>query len=127
MPLKKFLSQIGIVTLLAILTAFLLHLSPRLASNALLSWMGIAFYLIFCLLVYFIASWAAHQPQKSLFTGLSLLITIAKMGFSVIVVGIYFKIYEPTERLFVVPFLIIYVIYTIYETYFLMKLSRVNT
>ncbi len=126
MPFKKFLAQLGTVTLFAAFVVLLLHLSQRLAVNALLSWVAIAFYSLFCLCVYALAMWASRLPQPQLFTGLTLLTTVGKMGLSVIVVAIYYQAVLPTERLFVIPFLVVYVIYTVFDTYFMMKLSWVN-
>ena len=126
MPLPKFLSQLASVTAVACVAVLLLHLFDRLATNALLSWIAIAFYTSFCLTLYFMAQLAAKAPQKQLFTALTLMTTVGKMGLSVLVVVLYYRVVEPQEPLFVIPFLVVYVIYTIYETYFMMKLSRVN-
>ena len=126
MPPKKFYTQLAVVSIVSIIVAILLHLSPALAANALLSWVAIAFYTLFCIAVFLAASYATRVEEKKFFTALTLLITVTKMLLSVIVVLVYHQLVLPTERLFVVPFLIVYVLYTIFETYFLMKLSRVN-
>jgi hypothetical protein len=39
------------------------------------------------------------------------------------VVGVYYKLYKPTDKYFLLPFLLVYLIFTIFETYFLLKQS----
>lgn len=67
-----------------------------------------------------------NNRNKNDFSRLVLGFTGFKMMFSVALVFIYQAVAEPTSRWFVIPFLIIYILYTIFETYFLMRLGRMT-
>jgi hypothetical protein len=49
-----------------------------------------------------------------------------KMALCLFVIVGYFKLAEPSSKMYAIPFLIVYLIFTIFETYFMMKLSKVK-
>ena len=67
---------------------------------------------------------ASFSKNKNAFTSVILMTTMAKMFLAILIIVIYVKVFEPDSRMFVFPFLGIYLIYTIFETYFMMKANQ---
>jgi len=74
--------------------------------------------------MFFFGKRAATSSNRNAFTSLILAITAIKMFVAIGAVFIYVSIARPTSRTFVIPFLIVYFIYTVYETYMLTALGR---
>ena len=66
----------------------------------------------------------AKSSNKSLFTGMVLGFTFGKIFLSIVVVIGYFKFGNPPSRLFILPFFIVYLIFTIFETYIMMQVGK---
>ena len=73
--------------------------------------------------MYFLSHRAALSSDKNLFLQQVLLTTFMKMGLCIIVIIGYFKLAHPSSKMYAIPFLMVYLIFTIFETYFMMKLS----
>jgi len=50
--------------------------------------------------------------------------TVGKMLISVLVIFAYIQLAQPAGKLFILPFFGIYLAFTAYETYFMMKLGK---
>ena len=85
---------------------------------------SLVFYTLFSYLLYVFAAKAAKSPDINAFTAVSIYSIAIKMALSIILVFIYFKIKSPSDRNFLVPFFIIYLSFTIFETWFMMRLSK---
>ncbi|MFN7119239.1 MAG: hypothetical protein ACK4TA_20740, partial [Saprospiraceae bacterium] len=112
------------ITLLTALLLLALHQLPSLQAYLHFSWWSLAFFVFFCILTYLIAYRAVHRKNKFAFINAALVLTFIKMLLCVVVVGAYIKLANPPSRLFILPFLGIYVVYTIFETYFMMKIGK---
>ena len=69
---------------------------------------------------------AAMSDNKNDFTNAVLGFTVGKMFLAILVILGYSLLAQPPDKLFIIPFFAIYLIYTIFETYFMMKLGRMN-
>jgi hypothetical protein len=56
-----------------------------------------------------------------------MMIIIVKMLVCVLIVAVYLKIVAPESKLFVLPFLVIYLIFTIFEVIVLERIARAET
>lgn len=50
--------------------------------------------------------------------------TFGKIFFSLFLVIIYNHIAQPSSKVFIIPFFIVYLIFTIFETYLMMQLGQ---
>lgn len=119
-----FFRQLTLLTLLVALFLLLLYQLPALYTYANFSWLSLGFFVLLSIVTYFIGYRAVLQKNKFAFINAALGITFIKMLLCVVIVGTYIKIVNPPSRLFILPFLGIYVIYTIFETYFMMKIGK---
>lgn len=121
---------------------FLLYLfiSILLASAALIflnefeayqpyKWVGIISILFFVFLsaaLYFILRKFVYHPDRQLFISGTIGNMFLKMVLSITLLLVYYYVSAPQDGLFVVPFLIVYVIFTIFETIFMVRLADEN-
>ena len=62
--------------------------------------------------------------NKNLFGSIALSVTLAKIIVSILLVVIYFKLYPEISNWFILPFFLIYLYFTIYETFALIQIGR---
>lgn len=91
-----------------------------------ISTVSLIFFNLLSIVVFHLGLRMIKSRNKNDFSRLVLGFTGFKMMLSIAVVFIYQSVAEPTDRWFVIPFLLIYVVYTIFETYFLMRLGRMT-
>lgn len=66
---------------------------------------------------------AVNSTNKNIFIQTVMVNIFVKMVSILMIVVIYYKIYDPKEKVIIIPFLIIYLIYSVFETYFSYKLA----
>jgi hypothetical protein len=124
---KNFLLQLTIISVISFLLLFLLNKLPQFAPFQAFSYLSCISFVLFSAMMYFLAARAAVSSDKNLFLQQVLLTTSAKMALCIFVIVGYFKLAEPSSKMYAIPFLIVYLIFTIFETYFMMKLSKVKS
>ncbi len=126
MTTQRFFFQLATVAAGASWALFLLNQLENLQSHSSFSWLFLAFFTVLSIGMYFAGKKAAGSKNKNDFTSVALGFTIAKLFCVVLIVFFYNKIVQPESNLFILPFLVIYVIFTIYETYFMMQLGKMH-
>lgn len=121
-----FFSKLGFLSLTLGLMLFGLHQFPAFQPHYLLSWVSCIFFVVFSILIYAIGYKAANHEDKHLFTSVILGFVFGKMFLSILMLVIYHKIVQPTDNLFLAPFFIVYLVYTVFETYFMIKLGKIR-
>ncbi len=66
----------------------------------------------------------AKSSNKGLFTGVVIFSTFGKIFLSFLVVIGYYELGEPTSKIFLLPFFIVYLIFTVFETYLMMQIGQ---
>jgi hypothetical protein len=123
---SRFLLSLGTVSGCTAIGLFLLNRLPGFQIHALFAWGTFAFFVLFTLLAFWYGSMAARSTNKHQFTNAFMVLTMIKMLFSLMIIVGYFFLAKPANKLFIVPFFGIYLIYTIFETALLMRLGRSN-
>ena len=124
---SRFFTQLSFVSLGIIILIFALNLVPIFQTFQSLTWISFIFFLSLSVLMYFIGHTSANSSNKNSFLRIVMVTTFLKMFLCVGLIVIYQTIVKPESKMFVVPFLMIYIIFTIFETYFMMKLSYVDS
>lgn len=83
----------------------------------------IALYTILCISIYVAGRVLIGSTNRNLYLGLIVMNVLFKMIFSVIIVYIYHKKFQPQESYYLMPFIASYLLFTIFETHFMMKQS----
>lgn len=126
MSQRSFSIQLGILTLITAILLFFLNRLPQLQSYSALAWVSLAAFTALSILMYLAGYRAALSENKNDFTNAILGFTVGKMFLAILVIFGYSQLANPPDKLFIIPFFAIYLIYTIFETYFMMKLGRMS-
>ncbi len=123
---RSFLFQLSVLTIIFSVLAIITGFVPVTAPYATFFWLSIGLYVLFSLVVHFFAKKAAASSNQLAFTNVTIGSMAAKLFVSIFLVVIYKKVAAPTDDFFVVPFLFVYLAYTIFETNFMIKLGRID-
>lgn len=121
---RIFFIQLTGVSLLSFLLIYLLNKIPKFQLYETFSYLSCIGFILFSAMMYFMAYRATKSSDKNLFLQQVLLTTSMKMGFCILFVVGYFKLADPPSKMYAIPFLSVYLIFMIFETYFMMKLSK---
>ena len=127
MTAKAFYLQLAIVTLIAAATAFGINTFPQFADVQPIAWISLGIFVLLSVVMYYAGRKAAFSDNKHDFTNVSLGVTIGKIFIAILFILGYNQLMQPDSRFFIIPFFLMYLIYTIFETYIMMKLGRLNT
>jgi hypothetical protein len=126
MSQKQFFIQLGAVSILTSVVLFFLNRLEKVQGHEGLAWSTLALFIGLSILMYFTARKAAQSSNKNDFTTTVLGFTMGKMFLALMIIFLYLKLAEPQTKFFILPFFCVYLIYTIFETYFMMRLSKMK-
>jgi Zn-dependent protease len=121
---RQFASQLALVSLLSLLALFGLFQVPKLDGYQWLGWISWGIFIMLSVLMYYFGKQSAHSTNKHTFTNTVMGFTVGKMILAVLLIVAYLQLAEPTDKLFIIPFFVVYFIFTAFETYVMMKLGR---
>ena len=122
---RFFTILLGLSAILALLIYLQSYLS-LFKPYSQFSWGSYLFFILFTVGVYFVADRAKDSPNLNTFSSVILGVIFVKMIFIIIILLIYKKIAAPDSAWFLAPFFLIYLVFTIFEVYFMSKLGRVK-
>ena len=97
---------------------------PALQSGIALAWIALALFVLFSLIAFFMAAQMAKSPKRDRYITLIMGLTLFKMFLAFTMIAAYVKINPPQSRLFAIPFFGIYLIFTIFESAFLIRTGK---
>lgn len=124
MSARSFFTSFSLLSLGTALFIFGLTNFPQFQSSTAISWISLLIFGAICVLMYFSGVSSAKSKDKNAFTRLIIMSIMAKMFIAILMVVVYIEVVKAESRLFIYPFLAIYFIYTIFETYFMTKLGK---
>jgi len=120
----KFIVQLLIATGISIVFAGLTNYLLGDKGDWLISIIGLFFFCSVSILMYFLGKKAMRSDNKYQYIRLVLINMMTKVFMSFIIVGIYYKLAHPNSKFFILPFLVIYLVFTVFETHFMIKQSN---
>ncbi len=124
MTLSIFLKVILIGILASIAMFYALDFAIPLKLYSGFFYTMLLFFILYTTTVYLVGSASIGSKIKNLFVYLVLYNVIIKLLFSFIIVFIYVKQFAPQSKAFLIPFLLVYLIFTACETYILDRQAR---
>lgn len=121
MPLKTFAFQI---TCLALATALLNFCVPLFADVPKFAWASWVLFLNITLIAFFLAKQSVKMDYKNAFVGVFLGITAFKLLAAPTLVFWYKMHYAPENITFIIPFMLFFIVFMAYETYFLQLIAK---
>ena len=126
MNLASFLkSLLGAIVVSAVSYFGLISFFPSFTYTD-LSIIAIIMFSIISLLIFYLANKAIQSDNKYSFLNIVVMNLFIKIMLSFIVVVTYVKMTNPEDKWYLIPFTMIYLIFTIFETYFLSKAAKVQ-
>ena len=127
MSYRSFFLQLGGVSLGTFLLLLLANQHPEFQPFQIFSYSSLIGFILFSSLMFFLTHRAALSSDKNLFLQQVMGTTFIKMLFCIMIIVGYFKLAAPSSKMYAIPFLAVYLIFTIFETYFMMKLSKIKS
>ena len=121
---KIFYLQLASVSCLLALVLSILNSYELFSIHQTFSWVCMLGFIVFCSLLYSLESLTVYIQDKSLFGKIFLMSIFFKFLFCCLMIIVYISVKEPQNMYFILPFFIIYLVYTIYEVYFVSKLAN---
>jgi len=121
---KPFFLQLTGLTLLAAGIVGLLNTLPQLEEHHPLGWISLGIFFFLTVLLYFAGRRAAGSTNKNDFTSVVMAFTLGKLLLIIAAIFGYSQLARPETNFFILPFFSMYLIYTIFETYVMMKLGK---
>lgn len=120
--IKLMLATLAVLMLVLIPIHFVKAIKPfaDLTSILVLFFVGLSFG------VYFLGERFSRSKNKYHYNQLIILNFVAKLGISIFILFVYHSITQPESNLFIVPFGIIYIAFTIFEAIFMSKQASIS-
>ena len=97
---------------------------PILKTHTGIAWWSLALFVAISFLLYFLGTQAAKSSNKLLFNNVIIASVFFKMMAAIVVLVVYKKMYHPQNNAFLIPFFIVYLRFSVFETNFMIKLSH---
>ena len=101
-------------------------LAPQLQAVSMFTMLCIGVFSAIVGLAYILGARTAQSEARGRFVQLVMFLIVIKMLICVLLVVLHVKLNTPENKLFVIPFLMIYLIFTIFEVYVLERLARLK-
>ena len=124
MSVKEFYKKLGILTATLTIIIFMGSKIPALASSLWFSIAVIALFAILSAAIYYLGKRTVHDTNKTLFMAVAISSIFIKIALTLAILFTYQASAKPTTKLYLFPFLGIYLSYTIFETWVMMRLSK---
>jgi hypothetical protein len=111
-----FFGFLAVCVLISILIVLGFDLITTFKGHKNLGWILILFFVLLSLGIWILGRISAKSANKSSFIGLIMMVTFIKLFLTVGIIMIYKSAVAPTNKLFVVPGLLVYLIFSIFET-----------
>jgi len=119
-----FLRQLVLVSVVSIMVILALGQFAAVAPFIDLAWWSMVIFTLLNVVMYGWSYQISKNNQKHQFVNVFMSFTFFKLFSSFGLVAFYFFKTGPNSKLFVLPFFAIYLVYTIFEVYFMTKLSN---
>jgi hypothetical protein len=127
MQFRNFSLLLVIISTVLCLSQFLLvRFFPELGQYQDLFWISLAFFIALTILSFLGGKHFVMKTNKNAFFQFIMLLIFVRLFASATLVIGYFQITKPDNKLFLLPFFLAYLTYTIFEVYFLTKIGREN-
>jgi len=104
---------------------FWLHQIPLFRDSLNLSLICLVFFIALSIAVFYVSRRLSRHTNKYYMAHLIMALVFVKLFCCLLILIVYTKIFSPGNRAFIVPFIIIYLTYTIFEVIIMTKSNKV--
>ncbi|MDF1698453.1 MAG: hypothetical protein P1U56_21560 [Saprospiraceae bacterium] len=98
---------------------YFMSLNEKIYEHIDIAYYAIPAFTLLSVLIYFLTEHLDKQQNKGMMINLVIMNVMFKFLIAIGIVSMYHKLRDPKDGIFVLTFIIIYVIFTIFETYFM--------
>jgi hypothetical protein len=121
-------TQFGLQLFLIIVASILIiFLIPVFKLNAQMAFLSLGLFALVALQMYIFGRIALKSTSKNTFGVVFMGLTTVKMIGGLSLVLVYDSLYKPTDDYFVLPFFTFFIIFTVFETYFMTRLGKTTS
>ena len=124
MSAPAFYKQLALLAAITLAALLALTRYPLFQSHQTLYGVFLAFYTVAAIVLFIIGKKLAPAKNKNAFTLFVMGASFGKMILTMGVLVAYLKLSEPESKFFILPFLLVYVIFAVFDAWFLMKIGR---
>jgi len=124
MPIGQFIKGLVIVIAVCIALTCMCLFVPILNSHISFSIITIVLFTALSLAVYYIGNHLSNSSNKYLYNNLIILNVMMKIVLSVTAIILYVKFMQPDNNWYLIIFVLIYILFTIFEVYFMTKQAK---
>lgn len=124
MSFGRFFRYLVLITLAAAIWSFIISKFGAVAQTLSIYAISISCFFVFSILIFFYAFYTSASDQLYSFNNVVSASFLIKLIMSICTLMLFQKFAKPTGNAYVLHFIIVYLIYTAYEVYFLTKLAK---
>lgn len=119
MPVSQFIKYLVFSAAFTIVGFFALNLIIPLTAHLDVLWWSLLCYVLLAIIIHFLVEKSIAKQKGRNMISLVVFNVFLKLVFTFGFVSLYVKLVAPSDRLFLVPLLLTYLVFTIFETWFL--------
>lgn len=121
--MKSFFNGLALLLVFIICILFWVHQLEGQEKYIDISIYSVLMFTVLSIILQLLLRKSVYSPNKQLFISITLANMLLKIVFSALLLLLYKKLTLPLDTKFIIPFLIVYLGFTIFETWFMVRLS----
>jgi len=117
--MSRFFQLLLATIALLVVILYLISMNVKIKEYIDIAYYAIPAFTFLSVLVYLLTEFLERQENKGILLNLVILNVMFKFLIAIGVVALYYQLKNPKDGIFVLPFIIVYVVFTIFETYFM--------
>ncbi|MFZ1749974.1 MAG: hypothetical protein WAU01_07270 [Saprospiraceae bacterium] len=122
--MSRYLSGLTIMVMILIPLLWFIHSFESQKNYLDLSVYSSLMFLVLSVILLFFLSRSLKSTNKQLFISFTMTNMLVKMFCSIVLLLVYKQINHPPDGKFIIPFIFIYALFTIFETWFMIRLAE---
>lgn len=126
MKSSVFFKWLILLTLLLTILIFVLSFIHIFKDSLAISLSSIIFFVSLSIVVFYLGNAAARSANKNRLTQLIMILVFFKLFSCLLIIIIYDRFFHPANNYYVLPFFLIYILYTVFEVIMLTKANKLS-
>lgn len=126
MESSAFYKSLSLVTIILMVILLAISYLPPFKGILAISFVSLAFFIALSIIVFYLGNAAAKSPNKNRLTQLIMILVFVKLFCCLFIIIIYDRLFEPRTNFYVLPFILIYIVFTVFEVNMLSKANRLT-
>ncbi len=126
MNISRFFILFGLTLILVSGLLYLISYNDKMGGYVDIAYYAVPAFSLLSLIIYFFTIYLENRPDKKGLLNVVIINVMLKFFISALVIAVYYNVKSPSDGIFVVPFIIVYVVFTIFEAYFMSEQARIK-